>query len=339
MQNMSKPFSLFLILFFLSLLVSPLLSSQVVEAQTENAYDLISVVNGLRASKGLEAYQIDSYLMSYAQQHADYMASIQYSTHTHSDGSVAWESGIQENVAEGTEGIITTSFVVYQIWSDWVHWHIMVDYATGKVGAGVALGDDGMVYYVLNVIAGDEVQPIAPTSISGTMLPTSSGTRTATPDLISLMIKNTPAADGSIIHTVGYGQSLWSIAIAYDVKIDQLRSLNSIPQDYSTIFTGQELLIQPAFTPTATLSAEEAATLTKTFEPTAIPPTATLKPSRTPLPSASPTPTETPLPIASPENEPDSVAMVVMGVSLLGLAVVVIFGFVKTRSSKKIVDQ
>ena len=104
---MSKPFSLFLILLLLTLLVSPLLSLKVVEAQTENAYDLISVVNGLRSSKGLEAYQIDSYLMSYAQQHADYMASIQNSTHTHSDGSVAWESGIQENVAEGTEGIIT----------------------------------------------------------------------------------------------------------------------------------------------------------------------------------------------------------------------------------------
>jgi LysM repeat protein len=210
----------------------------------------------------------------------------------------------------------------------------MVDYASGDVGAGVALGTDGNVYYVLNVRAGDSVQPAVPTSSSGSAVPTSSGTRTATPDLISLMIKSTPAADGSIIHAVGYGQSLWSIAIAYDVKIDQIRSLNSIPQDYSTIYTGQELLIQPAFTPTATLSAEEAATLTKTFEPTAIPPTATTKPSRTPLPSASPTLTETPMPVTVSDNEPNSVAMVVMGVSLLGLVVVVIFGFVKTRNTK-----
>jgi LysM repeat protein len=335
---MSKPFSLFLILLLLTLFVSPLLSLKVVEAQTENAYDLISVVNGLRASKGLEAYQIDSYLMSYAQQHADYMASIQNSTHTHSDGSVAWESGIQENVAEGAEGIITTSFVVYQIWSDWIHWHIMVDYASGDVGAGVALGTDGNVYYVLNVRAGDTVQPAVPTTSSGSVAPISSGTRTATPDLISLMIKSTPAADGSIIHVVGYGQSLWSIAEAYKIKIDQIRSLNSIPQDYSTIFTGQELLIQPAYTPTATLSAEEAATHTKTNELTAIPPTATLKPSRTALPYASPSPTDSPLPAAAPENEPNSVAMMVMGISLLGLVVVVIFGFVKTRNTKRLVD-
>jgi LysM repeat protein len=336
---MSKPIALFLILLLFALVGSPFLSPQVVEAQTENAYDLISVVNGLRASKGLEAYQIDSYLMSYAQQHADYMASIQSATHTHSDGSVAWESGIQENVAMGTEGIITSSFVVYQIWSDWIHWHIMVDYASGDVGAGVALGTDGNVYYVLNVRAGDTVQPAVPTSSSGSVAPTSSGTRTATPDLISLMIKSTPAVDGSIIHTVGYGQSLWSIAIAYDVKIDQIRSLNSIPQDYSTIFTGQELLIQPAFTPTATLSAEEAATLTKTIEPTAIPPTATLKPSRTAIPSGTPTLTETALPVAVSDNEPNLVVMMVMGVSLLGLVVVVIFGFVKTRNTKKNTNQ
>lgn len=330
---MSKPFFLFLILLLLTLLVSPQLSSQDVEAQAENAYDLIGTVNGLRASKGLEAYKIDSYLMSYAQQHAEYMASIQSSTHTHSDGSVAWESGIQENVAEGTEGMITTSIVVYQIWSDWIHWHIMVDYASGDVGAGIALGSDGMVYYVLNVRAGDTVQPVVPTTSSGSVVPTSSGTRTATLDLISLMIKSTPAADGSIIHMVGYGQSLWSIAEAYKIKIDQLRNFNSIPQDYSTIYTGQELLIQPAFTPTATLSAEEAATLTKTYEPTAIPPTATLRPSRTAIPSATPTQTETTVPIAAPKNDQNSVAMVVMGISLLGLVVVVIFGFVKTRNT------
>lgn len=339
MQNMSKPFSLFLILFFLSLLVSPLLSSQVVEAQTENAFDLINTVNTLRASKGLDPYKIDSYLMGYAQQHADYMASIQYSTHTHSDGSIAWQSGIQENVAEGSEGIITSAFVVYQIWSDWIHWHIMVDYASGDVGAGMALGTNGMVYYVLNVRPGDTVQPVVPTSSSGSAVATSSGTRTATLDLISFLIKSTPALDGSIIHVVGYGQSLWSIADAYGVTIDQLRNLNNIPQNYTTIRTGDQLLIQPAYTPTATLSAEEAASRTKTHEPTAIPPTATLRPTRTALPTSTPEMTATVIMEPETENDQDSVAMTVMGVSLLGLVAVVIFGFVKTRNTKKMSDQ
>ena len=193
-------------------------------AQTESAYDLINTVNALRASRGLEPYTVDSSLMGYAQQHVEYMASIQSATHTHSDGSVAWMSGIQENVAMGTEGIINSSIVVYQIWSDYIHWHTMVDFASGGVGAGIALGSDGMVYYVLNVSAGAEVQPVVPTTVSGVIAATSSGTRTATLDLIALITKSTPAADGSVTHVVGNGQSLWSIAIAY--KINSERPFN-----------------------------------------------------------------------------------------------------------------
>jgi len=304
-------------------------------AQNESAYDLINTVNALRASRGLEPYAIDSYLMGYAQQHAEYMASIQSATHTHSDGSVAWSVGIQENVAMGTEGIINSSIVVYQIWSDTIHWHVMVDYADGDVGAGIALGEDGMVYYVLNVRAQDEVQPIVPTTRPGQVIATSSGTRTATADLISLMIKSTPGVDGSIIHVVGYGQSLWSIADAYKVKIDQIRALNGIPQDYSTINTGQELLIQPAFTPTATYSFEEIATLTKTYEPTAPPATATRTTTSTPLPSPTPTLAATSLPVEKSESGENPTGLVVMGISLVGLVVVVIFGFFKTRLYKK----
>lgn len=304
-------------------------------AQNESAYDLINTVNALRASRGLEPYAIDSYLMGYAQQHAEYMASIQSATHTHSDGSVAWSVGIQENVAMGTEGIINSSIVVYQIWSDTIHWHVMVDYADGDVGAGIALGEDGMVYYVLNVRAQDEVQPIVPTTRPGQVIATSSGTRTATADLISLMIKSTPGVDGSIIHVVGYGQSLWSIATAYKIKIDQIRALNGIPQDYSTINTGQELLIQPAFTPTATFSSEEIATLTKMFEPTTPPATSTKTTTSTPLPSPTPTFAATSLPVEKSESGENPTGLVVMGISLVGLVVVVIFGFFKTRLYKK----
>ena len=327
---------LFLFLVIVLTLVGYLVGPQnITLAQTESAYDLINTVNTLRASKGLEPYEIDSYLMGYAQQHAEYMASIQSATHTHSDGSVSWTIGIQENVAMGTEGIINSSIVVYQIWSDYIHWHVMVDYASGDVGAGLALGTDGMVYYVLNVRAGDEVQPVVPTTSAGSVVPTSSGTRTATPDLISLMIKSTPGADGSIVHVVGYGQSLWSIADAYKIKIDQIRALNGISQDYSLINTGQELLIQPAYTPTATFSAAEEATLTKTYEPTKAPPTATRKPTRTASPLSSPTWTETAIPAVPSNNERNSVAMMVMGVSIVGLLVVVIFGFFDAHKRTK----
>ncbi len=306
-------------------------------AQSESAYDLIATVNALRASRGLAPYSINNGLMGYAQQHADYMASIQNATHTHSDGSVAWQIGIQENIAVGTEGIVNSSYVVYQIWSDAIHWHVMVDFASGEVGAGIARGSDGNLYYSLNVRAGNELPPVPqPTSASGTVVPPSGGASNPTPDLIALVIKSTPAADGSITHTVGYGQSLWSIAIAYDIKIDQIRSLNGMAPDSLTIYAGQPLVIQLPSTATATLEPGKNITPTKTEVPTrtTAPVTATQMATITSFPTALPTFTPTAIPIANSNDSQNNIAMLVMGISLVGLTLVILFGFVKTRTIK-----
>ena len=63
----------------------------------------------------------------------------------------------------------------------------------------------------------------------------------------------TPHADGSVVHIVGYGQTLWSIAVAYQVSLDDLRRLNSMPADSADIYEGQALIIRaPSDNPTAT---------------------------------------------------------------------------------------
>jgi len=54
--------------------------------------------------------------------------------------------------------------------------------------------------------------------------------------------------------------------------------------------------------------------------------------------TSTPTVMATVLMDSEPENDRDSVVMTVMGVSLLGLVVVVIFGFVKTRKTKNVVE-
>ena len=46
-----------------------------------NAYELIDAVNSLRAKNGLPAYSVNSILMSVAQSHSDYQASIGSVTH------------------------------------------------------------------------------------------------------------------------------------------------------------------------------------------------------------------------------------------------------------------
>ena len=303
-------------------------------AQSETAYDLINAVNSLRTSRGSEPYQIDSGLMAYAQQHADYMASIQSATHTHSDGSVPWDNGIQENVATGTTGIMTISIVVNQIWSDWGHWRVMVDYASGAVGAGITTGSDGMTYYVLNVRPSTSDSSTSSTLAEGNAVPVNSELPTATVDWIVPINKSTPNADGEIIHEVGNGQSLWDIAIAYDVTIDDIRLLNNMAMDSTIINIGQQLLIMRV-TVSPTLPELEATAIVPELLET---PTKTITP--TPVLIQSRTVVEEVL--ITPEIEetttPDSKNQIFYGlitIGLIGLLFFSYFGFMRVKENIK----
>lgn len=57
--------------------------------------------------------------------------------------------------------------------------------------------------------------------------------------------------DGSQVHTVQSGQTLWAIAVAYGVTIQRLRELNGLPAPAAegqgdVILPGQELVVRPA---------------------------------------------------------------------------------------------
>ena len=57
--------------------------------------------------------------------------------------------------------------------------------------------------------------------------------------------------DGSQVHTVQAGETLWAIAIAYGVTIQRLRELNSLPvvsadDQSAVILPGQQLIVRPA---------------------------------------------------------------------------------------------
>jgi len=253
-------------------------------AQGSTASAIIDAVNALRLSRGLAPYQVDSGLMAYAQEHSEYQAAKHLSTHQHSDGTLSQAHGISENVASGDLCCMSPDFAVSTIWSDPIHMEPMVGYDSGYVGAGVA--DDGKtVYYTLNVRPGDAAS-----------LPQSSGSTSqnpaSSPEPYAPLQTVTPQGDGSIIHVVGFGQSLWAIAIAYGVKIDEIRQWNNLPAGSTLITSGQKLLIRkaaantpqvtasPTFTPTSTLIAASpspevnthtlspTASLTLTTEPT-----------------------------------------------------------------------
>ncbi|HXQ33827.1 MAG TPA: LysM peptidoglycan-binding domain-containing protein, partial [Anaerolineales bacterium] len=81
------------------------------------------------------------------------------------------------------------------------------------------------------------------------------GNETTSPspeERISVAALSTPNSDGDIIHEVQPGQSLWQLAIAYDVKIDDIKRLNNLFDD--NIYPGNKLLIKTdAILPTASL--------------------------------------------------------------------------------------
>jgi LysM repeat protein len=228
-------------IFILAALLLALLPVQLdtASAQTISAFDVIAAVNNLRAQYGLAPYQVDSGLMAYSQQHSEYQASINTSTHTHSDGTTPRSYGVTENIASGTASLLTMDFVIRQIWADSIHMNTMIGYDSGYAGAGVALSG-GTVYITLDVRPGESAG--APPSASGTSAAAPPATQIALVPLTTA----TPNTNGSIVHEVGYGQSLWSIAIAYGVKINEIRSLNGLPADSTNIYAGQRLVVRPA---------------------------------------------------------------------------------------------
>lgn len=264
-----------LILLLLATCLAPLStqakSSAPQPARVSSAYDLIEAVNNLRAANGLPPYQVNPILMSIAQEHSEYQASIGDWTHIGPGGSSPSQRALaagypvggwfSENV--GRRGINEPVQNMVDAWmSDAPHQNTMLSPTLREVGAGVATAGD-KVYYTLDAGLGTGSPPAAYTP-GATGLPKIPVVSTGT------LIPNTPNVDGSIIHVVQPGDSLIVIAIAYDVPLNDLLKLNDL-QLNSLIRSGQHLTIRPAFTPTPT-----SPTSTPTRRPTATPwPTST----------------------------------------------------------------
>jgi uncharacterized protein YkwD/LysM repeat protein len=272
------------IITFVVVILSSIPVHSPVSAQAGSASDLINAVNALRQSQGLAPYTVDSFLMGFAQTQSDYMASLGTWTHTRADGSTAYDYGIKENVAMGTD--MSVSYCVNAVWSDAVHWETMMGYATGTVGAGVTLSD-GYVYYTLNVLPEESTYVENVENENSTESINTSVSQYENVRYIQQVITSTPNEDGIIIHVVQYGETLWTIAEAYGVLIDQILRNSLLPQSTTEVFEGQELIIQTATEPTPTVSPT----------PTEIPPTPTPtqpRPTMTPFPTRTPAPTRTP---------------------------------------------
>ena len=276
------------------------------------AGEVMALVNELRRSQGLQPYSVDPGITAYAQEHSEYQASIGVSTHLHSDGQNSLAHGLVENVAGGDTGYLTAQAVVYKIWADPVHMKTMVGYASGSAGVGVA-SSGGTDYVTLNVRpGGDEAIPTRPGGAPGL-------DPAYTPIALVPLRTATMKPSGAVVHEVGYGQTLWAIALAYGVPAARIRELNSMAPDDSSIWAGQWLLIVPAglVTPTP-IPAEATAPSASGLTPIAIRIPPTPSPTRTPIHTVTATPAPPNFGLAS-QIKIDPVLAGLIGLATLGL--------------------
>ncbi|MGZ9221497.1 MAG: CAP domain-containing protein [Anaerolineales bacterium] len=284
-------------------------------------FDVVNAVNALRASHGLAPYSINSILMYTAQSQADFLAATGTMTHTGPGGSgltdrllaagypLAGElssGGFRaENITGGNESMPAQS-AVDQWTGDALHLNTMLSPNLTEIGAGVAVSG-GRVYYVIDCARPTTSgAPEASTSVaeSGSAVPAREA-----PILVAIV--STPNSNGDVIHEVQFGQTLWQLAIAYNVKIDEIKSLNNLFDN--GIYPGNKLLIKTGvIQPTAAHTETPTRELTVTSINTPISAASILQRTSTS------TRVVTPLPSSPPRNN-NAIMGVMMGIIALAL--------------------
>ncbi len=238
----------------------------------DSASDLIDAVNTLRASYGLPPYNPNPILMYTAQAHAEYMATTGNVTH-YGPGGISVTGRLlaagyplagdlslggfrSENIIGGNESL--TALEAVNEWTgDAPHLNTMISASLTEIGAGVALAN-GRVYYVIDC-ALPTSSGVLPPTVGGTIVPSSNAAA------IPPVVQSTPNENGEVVYEVQAGQTLWQIAIAYNVRIDDIKRLNNLSDN--TIYPGDDLLIQREVVQ-STVTPGVFPTFTQTISPT-----------------------------------------------------------------------
>jgi LysM repeat protein len=147
-----------------------------------------------------------------------------------------------------------------------------------------------------------------------------------TPTYSSWIVTSTPNPDGSIVHIVQEGETLWDIALAYGVPGSEIMTNSGNSAQTTDVYVGQVLIIRqpnpatqtPSLTPMPTRITAQATLLRPTLTPV---PTQTLFPTLTP--------TDQPNAFTRVFADTQTVGLTLVGVSGVGIVLVLIFGFFK----------
>jgi LysM repeat protein/uncharacterized protein YkwD len=229
---------------------------------------VIEAVNGLRLAYGLTPLNVHPVLMQIAQTEADgitagmpghwrpnnmtlgqWLLSLGYPLL----GDLSLDGYRSENWTLASSAIEA----VEQWKSDEPHLNTMISTNRSDIGAGIAPNGEGSYIFVLETAlqtnSGNMQNNAYPTLTAIAMDQvavygdaTQAAQSLLVPQYIMPVVHATAQPDGDVIHEVKNGQSLWSIAIEYGVKIEQIRQLNNLSS--TDIRPGQKLLVQKGAT-------------------------------------------------------------------------------------------
>jgi LysM repeat protein len=244
--------------------------------------EIIAYINAYRAENGLPALTENPILGQIAQGQADYLISQPMGTvgdvHAGPGGSRpkdrAYAAGygggsgisVSEIVKGGTDETPDSAMAWWK--TSPPHNNTMLSPYYTEIGGGAATDGNGRWWYVADF--GNQ-------SGGAYVAPSDQGTPFVAAPVMIPVTRADPQSDGSLIHIVRTGQTMWTIAAVYEVPLDELMQLNG---NNETIYPGNEVIVAPAGTyPISTPTVD---------------PNTTAQPSRTPtlLPNSLLTPTE-----------------------------------------------
>ena len=226
----------------------------VVRSAANPADEILTLVNNLRIEQGLAPLNAHPILMQLAQAQADYIVASGQITHLSADGRRPFQRALAagyplagdldlggfyaENIQVGP-GLTPQGAV--EIWlGDELHRNTMFSEFRSDMGAGVAVDGD-MVYYVLDCALASPYRTVITLAVSPA--PGQSAY------VVVPAATSTPQLDGSIVHVVNTGETLWGIAAVYNLTVEQLAQLNHInPARF--ISPGERLVLRSSATPT-----------------------------------------------------------------------------------------
>jgi len=207
-----------------------------------SAYELIIAMNTLRVSSGLPALIEDPIINAVAQSTAQIMAANNMSWHIGDvRGRLAAAGYGGGGTVWATENFAVSHGNMVAVWADPDHMRPAVTPEYCNIGAGVATVN-GKTYFILQAayVSGQACGTSTSSSTGGTS--PSGGGISVVPQIIIPVKIATPDAEGKIFHVVQAGQSFWSIAIAYQITIQDLETWNNISRN-TPLQSGQRLFI------------------------------------------------------------------------------------------------